>query len=64
MRASAETQEILAAGVNCVVTKPVEHGQLVHIELAIDAGVALQRLESSSHEVEIVRTGATSATIG
>ena len=46
-----------------VTPKGTRSGHDISIELAIDAGVALQRLESSSHEVEIVRTGATSATV-
>jgi len=38
-------------------------GHDISIELAIDAGVPMQQLRSGSHEVDVLRTGASSATV-
>ncbi len=38
-------------------------GHDVSIELAIDAGVPVQQLHSSSHAIDVVRTGASTATV-
>jgi Ca-activated chloride channel family protein len=38
-------------------------GQDISVELAIDAGVPIQRLYSSSHQIDVDRTGANSAVV-
>lgn len=46
------------------VTAPgTRAGHDISIELAIDAGVPIQRLHSSSHEVDVNRTGASTALV-
>jgi Ca-activated chloride channel family protein len=46
------------------VTPPgTRAGHDISIELAIDAGVPIQRLHSSSHEVDVNRTGASTALV-
>ncbi len=38
-------------------------GHDISIELAIDAGVPIQQMHSKSHEIDVVRTGASTATV-
>jgi Ca-activated chloride channel family protein len=38
-------------------------GHDISIELAIDAGIPIQRLRSSSHEIDVSRTGASTASV-
>jgi len=46
-----------------VTPKDTRAGHDISIELAIDAGVPLLQLGSSSHDIEVDRTGASSATV-
>jgi len=46
-----------------VATKGTRAGHDISIELALDAGVPLLELSSVSHEIEVDRTGASSATV-
>ncbi|MGA2344386.1 MAG: VIT domain-containing protein [Candidatus Sulfotelmatobacter sp.] len=46
-----------------VTPKGTRAGHDISIELAIDSGVPLQRLHSASHEIDVERTGASSATV-
>lgn len=46
-----------------VTPKGTRAGHDISIELAIDAGVPLRQVNSSSHLVDVVRTGASSATV-
>jgi Ca-activated chloride channel family protein len=46
------------------VTPPgIRAGHDISIELAIDAGVPMRQLRSSSHEIDVSRTGAATATV-
>jgi Ca-activated chloride channel homolog len=46
-----------------VTPKGTRAGHDISIELAIDSGVPLQQLHSASHEIDVERTGASSATV-
>lgn len=46
-----------------VTPKGTRAGHDISIELAIDSGVPLQQINSSSHQIDVARTGASAATV-